>query len=59
MCKSLELQWFADEIMSLQHITCSIAVSRDSGFDKNKGKRFAEKLKSKPKAIEKINACLT
>ena len=54
MCKSLELQRFADEMMRLQQIACTIAVSKDSGFDKNKGKTFAEKLKSKPKATEEI-----
>ena len=57
MCKSLELQWFADEMRSLQQITCSIAVSRDSGFDKET--HFAEKLKSEPKATEERNTCLT
>ena len=57
MCKSLELQWFADEMRSSQQITCSIAVSRDSGFDKKN--TFAEKLKSEPKATEERNACLT
>ena len=62
MCKSLALQWFADEMRSLQQITCSIAVSRDSGFDKKtKTKKitFAEKLKSEPKATEERNTSLT
>ena len=45
--------------MSLQQITCSIAVSRDSGFNKNYSNTFAEKLKSKPKAAEERNACLS
>ena len=54
MCKSLELQWFADEMRCLQQITCSIAVSNGSGFDKE-----THLLKSEPKATEARNACLT
>ena len=46
-------------MMSLQQITCNIAVSWDSGFNKNYRNTFAEKLKSKPKATEERNACLS
>ena len=46
-------------MMSLQQVICSIAVSRDSGFNKNYRNVSAEKLKSKPKAPEERNACLT
>ena len=46
-------------MMSLQQITCSIAVSGVSGCNKNYRNIFAEKLKSKPKATEERNACLT